>query len=103
MGDISNIAPVTRCALVNKSSSSTNACTVGKERLSRSISLSLSLKSPLETVPSMPSSPNDVDHVDGADVSLSAARPMADLSPTTALARLTFDAMETDQPTEVHS
>jgi len=103
VGDISNIAPVTRCALANKSSSSTNACTVGKERLSRSISLSLSLKSPLETVPSMPSSPNDVDHVDGADVSLSAARPMADLSPTTALARLTFDAMETDQPTEVHS
>lgn len=87
----------TRCLL-----SSNNASPVPvRERLSRSISLSLSLKSPgLETVPhSCSPSPDHLlqnpfgfglDEVDGS------TRPMtADLSPTTALARLTFEAMDT--------
>ena len=71
---------------------------MGKERLSRSISLSLSLKSPLETVPSS-TEQSPIEDAVGAE----AANPPpvrsinADLSPTTALARLTFDSMETGQ------
>ncbi|XP_032784480.2 serine-rich adhesin for platelets isoform X2 [Daphnia magna] len=82
----------------------------GRERcLSRSISLSLSLKSPgLETVPhSCSPSPSSSDHllktpfgfaglaVDEVDGS-SKSRPIltADLSPTAALARLSFEAYE---------
>jgi len=106
VGDVSNIAPAARCAMAgatsNKSSSSSssnnNPCIMGKERLSRSISLSLSLKSPLETVPSS-TEQSPIEDAVGAE----AANPPpvrsinADLSPTTALARLTFDSMETGQ------
>ena len=69
---------------------------VCRDRLSRSVSLSLSLKPPslLETVPhSCSPSPDDelpLDQVDGG-----AANCRLDLSPTTALARLSFEAMET--------
>ena len=106
VGDISNIAPVARCAMAgatsNRSSSTSsitsNPAMLGKERLSRSISLSLSLKSPLETVPSS-TEQSPIDDVVGAEAAnLPPVRSItADLSPTTALARLTFDAMEADQ------
>jgi len=134
VGDISSTSPVARCAMAssggnssggnssggnssggNSSSSSgssssssiSNPSMMGKERLSRSISLSLSLKSPLETVPSSTeqSPSDDVVVVGGGGggggteaTNLAPVRSItADLSPTTALARLTFDAMETDQ------
>lgn len=68
--------------------------------LSRSISLSLSLKPPslLETVPhSCSPSPDDdltlQDQVDGGSI-------RHDLSPTTALARLSFEAMDQTSPTD---
>jgi hypothetical protein len=111
IGDIST-APVTRCALglVSGVNVKNNApCGLGgRERLSRSISLSLSLKSPLETVPSSPDQ-SPIEEVDdsvdrgiiGGQQQPASLIQQADLSPTTALARLTFDAMETDQQSEV--
>ena len=102
VGDVSCLPPASassRCPLSNSNASPAPV----RERLSRSISLSLSLKSPgLETVPhSCSPSPDQllqpspfgfglVDEVDGTT-----SRPMtADLSPTTALARLSFEAVD---------
>ena len=112
IGDIST-APVTRCALglVSGVNVKNLPCGLGgRERLSRSISLSLSLKSPLETVPSSPDQ-SPIEEVDdsvdrgiiGGQQQPASLIQQADLSPTTALARLTFDAMETDQQSEVVS
>lgn len=96
VGDVTHLQP----------SASISTPPTARERcLSRSISLSLSLKSPvLETVPHSPS-----DHplktaftalaVDEVDGNQSKHRPIltADLSPTAALSRLSFDAYEADR------
>ena len=74
------------------------ACGREQQRISRSISLSLSLKSPGSAVLSSPDnpfgfSPDQVDGGGGGGLALPTAMT-ADLSPTTALARLSFEAMD---------
>lgn len=103
VGDVSCLPPTSASSRCPLTSNNVSPAPNVRERLSRSISLSLSLKSPgLETVPhSCSPSPDHhllpnpfgfgLDEVDGGGTS----RPMAaDLSPTTALARLSFEALE---------
>jgi hypothetical protein len=113
VGDVTNcLQPSSQPSpmVSSRCTSSTSSPAPGRERcLSRSISLSLSLKTPaLETVPHSCSPSPSSDHllqnpfgfaglvVDEVDGSTTKTRPIltADLSPTTALSRLSFEALE---------
>jgi hypothetical protein len=116
VGDVTNCLqpssqPMTSSRCTSSSTTTSTSPAPGRERcLSRSISLSLSLKTPaLETVPHScsPSPSSDhllqnpfgfaelvVDEVDGSTTTKTRPILTADLSPTTALSRLSFEALE---------